>query len=702
MSFDVYVRGRGAALLNGVGSVLNRLAARTDTLIAVAVLVGVVLLIVPLPTEVLDFMVAISLTSSLLILIGATYAKSMLDYSTLPTVLLVTTLFRLSLEIAITRVVLLEAHAGEIVRSFGEIVAGGNLAVGLVIFSILTIVNFIVITKGSERVAEVSARFSLDAMPGKQMAIDAELRAGHISAEVATRRRSELARESQMHGAMDGAMKFVKGDAIASIVILVINLVGGIVIGTQLHGMSFGESARVFSILSIGEGLVALMPALLISVAAGILITLGDQSGRNDSGASTSSLVVAELFGSEKVLLVTGMVVLCIAVMPGLPALPFLPFGVLCIGVAVYRFVRTARASRQAALEQSQITHDEIYFSAAAPYRMEIAHDTSSGPLALRVEGEVRRLRNGIVTKGYMIPTIEMSRVIKSDRVGVRVMFFVNEVPFVDVVIEEGEHVTLAPPEQLAANNLTFALRRIVRGGREHKVIAPIDVERARASGIECVAAESMVARSIEEVVWMTCSAFINVREAQRIMNWALRANFDLYEEVKRLIPIQTLAQVIESLVDERVSLRNGFVILDTLCRWVGRERDVNGLVEQVRLALRYEICQQVAPESTLKVVLLSRATEDFMRASLRRSNSGTFLALSLEQVQRFIGHLQTLYVSHQTVSTPLALVVSEDLRPHVRRLLVEEFPSLPTLAFSELTGHVTVFPVGEIDVNPE
>lgn len=677
-------------------SLMNRLALRTDAIAAFAVLLGVMMLIAPLPAAVLDFMVAVSLAGAVLILIGATYARSMLDYSTLPTLLLITTMYRLSLEVAITRVVLLEAHAGDIVQTFGEIVAGGNLAVGIVIFAILTVVNFIVITKGSERVAEVGARFSLDAMPGRQMSIDAELRAGHISVQEATARRQQLSRESQMHGSMDGAMKFVKGDAIAGIVILLVNLIGGLVVGTQLHGMSLGEASRVYSVLSIGEGLVSQVPSLMISVAAGILITLGEQEN-TESAKATGSVIAREVFGAPGVVLAAGVIVSIIALVPGMPAAPFLPLGALFVGGALLRMRRARRERKESEAADKGRIRDEMYFLAAEPYRMRFVHSQEAGALASRIEASIRTMRNGIVEKGYILPPFDVETDVKAAHAGVQVEFSVNEVPFLSVRLAEGEYGANETVERLAASGVIAKPRPMVRGSSPVSVLDETGRRAAAEAGIETLPMPEMLCRAIEEIIWATSSSFISVHESQRMLNWAARNSPEMHEEARKNVPARTLAQVVQRLACERVAVRNAFTILDTLCRWAPKEREVELLVEQVRLALRYEICQQVAPNSRLNAVLLSPRTEALLRSARRTSSTGTYVALDATDSIAFIDAMRAQCVAHQTFSTALAVVTAEDLRPHVRRLLSDELPSVPVLSFAELTNHVTVTPVGEI-----
>ncbi|HVU53325.1 MAG TPA: FHIPEP family type III secretion protein, partial [Polyangia bacterium] len=311
------------------------LVRHADLLLAGVVVAIVAMMVVPLPTPLLDLLLSVNIAAAVTLLLVSLYVGEALKIATFPTLLLLTTLFRLALEISATRLILLRADAGEVIHAFGNFVVAGNLVVGAVIFVILTVVQFIVISKGAERVAEVAARFTLDAMPGKQMSIDAELRAGHIDAREARVRRAALARESQLFGAMDGAMKFVKGDAIAGIIVLAVNVVGGLVIGVLQRGMDVGAAARVYTVLTIGEGLVAQIPALLVSTAAGIIVTR--VASEDDGGASHLGREVArQVLAQPKALAIAAAMLALLAVVPGLPALPFLALGA-ALGTIAWR-----------------------------------------------------------------------------------------------------------------------------------------------------------------------------------------------------------------------------------------------------------------------------------------------------------------------------------------------------------------------------
>ncbi|MGH2948574.1 MAG: flagellar biosynthesis protein FlhA, partial [Solirubrobacteraceae bacterium] len=323
-------------------NLLKKAGRHSDLVAALAVVMVVAMMVIPLPAFLLDLLITLNISAALMIVVATMYVPRALDFSSFPSLLLLTTLFRLAINISVTRLILLEGDAGHVVTAFGEFVVGGNVVVGLVIFLILVVIQFVVITNGAGRVAEVGARFTLDAMPGKQMAIDADLNTGQITDEEARRRRSEIAREADFYGAMDGASKFVKGDAMAGILITGINLVGGIVVGVMQMGMPFGEAASHFSLLTVGDGLVAQIPALLISVATGIIVT------RSASDGDLGSDVAAQILDQRKAPLVAGVVIMAFGLVPGLPKVPFLIIGGLFFAVGWTLRKQPNRAEREA------------------------------------------------------------------------------------------------------------------------------------------------------------------------------------------------------------------------------------------------------------------------------------------------------------------------------------------------------------------
>src|SRR3954452_4741179 len=346
----VYVRGmrgRGNGGSDGIVSLLRAGDVRTlltrysDMALAGLVVAIVGMMIVPLPTPLLDLLISVNIATGVVLLLVAIYVSDALKIATFPTLLLLTTLFRLALEVSATRLILLRADAGEVIRAFGNFVVAGNLVVGAVVFLILTMIQFIVISKGSERVAEVAARFTLDAMPGKQMSIDAELRAGHIDHNEARRRRSALARESQLFGSMDGAMKFVKGDAIAGIVVLAVNIVGGLVIGVLQRGLDVATAAKTYTVLTIGEGLVSQIPALVISTAAGIIVT---RVASEEEGGHLGRDIGLQVMAQPKAIAIAAGLLLLLAVVPGLPGVPFVTLGIV-LGLIAWRLLRTPAAA---------------------------------------------------------------------------------------------------------------------------------------------------------------------------------------------------------------------------------------------------------------------------------------------------------------------------------------------------------------------
>jgi len=448
--------------LRVINGVLLKVAQRAEVMGAVVIMAIVFIFIVPLPTWLVDILIALNICISCLLIVLALYLPGPLAFSSFPSILLLTTMFRLALSIATTRLILLEQDAGDIVEAFGNFVVGGNLAVGLVIFMILTIVNFLVITKGSERVAEVAARFSLDAMPGKQMSIDSDLRAGLIDGEQARDKREQLSRESQLFGAMDGAMKFVKGDAIAGLIIVVINLLGGFSTGMFQHGMSAGDSMALYSVLTIGDGLIAQIPALLISLTAGMIITRVAPSGRNKGSNNMGAEIARQMTSEPKSWIIASVGMLAFAALPGMPTLVFILIS-LITGSVGYVLVRQRQKREQpeqagadAVAPQDNGEEDLRGFDPSRPYLLQFPAALHGSAQVAQVTHGIRQARNGLVTQiGLTLPPfeVEFAPALAEDEF----RFCVHEVPMIKATLGHRVAValdTLATEPEEAAKGL--------------------------------------------------------------------------------------------------------------------------------------------------------------------------------------------------------------------------------------------------------
>jgi type III secretion protein V len=637
-----------------------------DLGLAAFVVAIVAMMIVPLPTPLLDVLLSVNIAAAVTLLLVSLYVGEALKFATFPTLLLITTLFRLALEISATRLILLRADAGEVIRAFGDFVVAGNLVVGAVVFVILTIVQFIVISKGAERVAEVAARFTLDAMPGKQMAIDAELRAGHIDHAEARRRRAALARESQLFGAMDGAMKFVKGDAIAGIVVLGVNVVGGLVIGVLQRGMDAATAARTYTVLTIGEGLVAQIPALLVSTAAGIIVT---RVASEDEGAvgQLARDIGRQVLAQPKALAVTAGLLALLAVVPGLPAAPFLVLGA-ALGAVAWRLLRAPAAPEPA--EADVPAHGAAPRAAGGeaplpapvltPVAVEVGADLAAvlGPADPRAPGAfmaetVPRVRERLFAElGLALPPVRL----RPNAPGLAPAAFVirlNEVP-----LARGE-------------------------------LAPADVAGAAARlGDEVLA---LLRRYGHE--------FVGVQETQSLLDGLERTHPALVREVvPKLVSPVLLADVLRRLVEEGISLRNLRDVLGTLAEWAPHERDPVVLAEHVRAALRRTITfQHARGGGVLPAYMLDALIEDTIREAIHKTPTGSYLALE-PQLSRDIVAAVGRAVGPATGGGAV-LLTNAEIRRYVRRLVETEHPDLPVLSYQELAPEAEIRPLGRISL---
>jgi len=683
-------------------------AAKRAELVAAAVVIAIVfMLVLPLPIWLLDILIAINLCIAGLIVVVSMYMSGPTGFTTFPAVLLITTLFRLALEVATTRQILLNADAGHIVETFGNFVVGGNLVVGLVIFLILTVVQFIVITKGSERVSEVAARFSLDAMPGKQMSIDSDLRAGILTPDDAKRKRAELAKESQLHGAMDGAMKFVKGDSIAGIFIVVINLIGGIAIGILQRDMTAGDAAKLYSVLSIGDALIAQIPALLISLAAGMITTRVTSDMDHVDGEDKANIgqdIARELFNEPKALLTAGFIMLLFGLIPGMPTTVFLILAALLVtagGVGIFSPGATAKRNRETeeAENASPRVVDLTTFSATRIFIIRMNTNMRNTFGAESISNTVRIMRNGIIER-QGIPDLQPIDFEYGNSIPHgRIQFLMAEVPLVDTEIRLGWGATVETVDRL--RELGFeCLEDTLEGTRRRRVwVRTDDQEKLNQAGIAYQPWESVFASDVEVEMMRNCQMFVGVQEVLRFTRWADRRCPELGKEIARAVPLPRITEVLQRLARERVSLRNVRLLLETILEWAQKERDPDIVADYVRLAFKRQLCHEVARDGLIEVILLSPELEDQLRNAIRQTSQGTYLELDPETEQTILDRLSELMGAGGTPAFPPVLVTAADIRRALRKLIEEEFFSVPVFAFSELTQHARVQPVGMIEL---
>lgn len=671
-------------------------ASKRSEVAAAIIVIGIVFMfITPLPTGLVDVLIAVNICVSCLLIMLAMQLPRPLAFSTFPAVLLMTTLFRLALSIATTRLILLEQDAGHIVEAFGNFVVGGNLAVGLVIFLILTVVNFLVITKGSERVAEVGARFTLDAMPGKQMSIDSDLRANLINVEQARQRRADLGKESQLFGAMDGAMKFVNGDAIAGLIIVAINLIGGISIGVLQHGMSASDAMQLYSVLTIGDGLIAQIPALLISVTAGMIITRVPNE-ENDENASIGGDIAKQLGAQPKSLIIASFAMLGFAALPGMPSLVFVVLAVLVatLGAVLIR-QRRPRAEAVAAVvpPEQNGDYDIREFFPCRTFLMQF-HPDQNREQVVDLIRQVRQRRNQLVCQfGITLPSFDIEYVkhLAADEF----CFQVYEVPVLRATFTEK---MLAVERTLIAELPAGAVEgQAVRGEADLLWIPADDPLLLDADLAPNSSAQLIIGRMFRAM--QSCGPrFIGLQESKAILSWLEREQPELAQEMQRALPLSRFAAVLQRLASECVPLRAIRPIAEALVEHGQHEREVTALTEHVRVALKSLIFHQYCGPQGLLVWMLTPETEDVLRDSQRQTQTDTFFALSAEASEQMVDQLRAAFPLR--AREPAVLLVAHDLRSSLRTLLQDEFHHVPVMSFAELHSDAQVKVLGRLDLD--
>ncbi|HBY58834.1 MAG TPA: EscV/YscV/HrcV family type III secretion system export apparatus protein, partial [Solibacterales bacterium] len=582
-----------ADVLNGrIASVLTRGA---DLLLVGAVAAMVGLMIVPLPTWLLDLFLSVNITAALVILMVSIYIPNAVQIASYPTLLLITTLYRLSLDISATRLILLQADAGEVVESFGQFVVQGNFVVGAVIFLIITLVQFIVITKGAERVAEVSARFTLDAIPGKQMSIDADMRSGTITFEQARKRRDELSRESQFYGAMDGAMKFVKGDAIAGIVITLINIIAGLIIGVAMNGMAAGEAAQIYTVLTIGSGLVSQIPALLISISAGMVVTrVAAEAGQE---GNLGSQVVGQLIAQPKAIAVAAGLMLVLALIPGLPKIPFFVLAAAIGGIA-WALLRPktgkqAEIDAAAAAEAPPVDMPQVLATVPVVLRAgpALAPVVSQGSERGRKFLEsMNLLRESLyIELGVLYPPVQVATDPNAPAESFEI--WLNEVPAVRAEVKT-EHVLVAEP---APSLSLFGLQGDPvphpLTGRPATWIRKEQAELASKAGFAVADPGDVLLQHLAGFLRRSGHELIGLQEVHSMVERLKQIYPALVEQVvPKPVSLPLLTDILKRLAQEMVSIRDLKAILESLGDWARAEEDPAALVERVRADLRRRI----------------------------------------------------------------------------------------------------------------
>ena len=685
----------------GKGSFIQKYS---DVLIAVAIVIIVVMMIIPLPTLLLDLLICLNITIALLVVMSVIYNKEALDLSIFPSLLLVTTLFRLALNISSPRLILLDGYAGEVITAFGNFVVGGNPVVGFIVFIILVGINFIVITKGSERVAEVSARFTLDAMPGKQMAIDADLNQGAITDAQAKVRREKIQHEADFFGAMDGASKFVKGDAIAAIVIMLINISGGFVIGMLQRNLSALQALQQYTLLTVGEGLVSQIPALLISTATGLIVTRAGAEG--NLGAD----MVSQLFRNDRIFFILSGVLAFFAIVPGLPGIPFSVLAVLCFFIGRALKQSTAATAAQEAKTEKSVQQQQkkkatspeniVSLLQVDPMELEIGYsliplvDTGQGGDLLDRIVMIRR--QCALELGLVVPTIRIR-----DNIQIKPNAYIIKLKGVEIA--KGE---LMLDHYLAMNSGTVFEE--VPGiettepafGLPALWIPESEREQAELNGYTVVDAVSVLATHLTEVIKSHAAEILGRQEAQNLVDNLKKTNKTLVEEVvPDLLTVGEVQKVLQNLLAERISIRDMETIFEVLSDYARATKDTEILTEYVRHAMARQITQANVQNGQLPCVTLDPALENRIAGGVQRTDRGSYISLDPDSMKKLIESLNTELQKLTNMGYQSIVLTSPAVRLYFRKLVERSVPGIIVLSQAEIEQSVEIQILGVVKI---
>lgn len=685
--------------MNTLESTLNKITKHSDMFVVIAIIGIVIMMIVPLHTGLLSVLLVFNISFALVVLLVAMHTHQPLQFSIFPSLLLLTTLLRLSLNISTTRLILLQADAGAVVEQFGNFVVGGNPVVGFVVFLILVIIQFIVITKGAERVSEVAARFTLDAMPGKQMSIDADLNAGLISDEDARQRRKDIQKEADFYGSMDGASKFVKGDAIAGLVITIINIVAGLIIGVMQHNMEATEAMYRFTLLTVGDGLVTQIPALLISTATGIIVT------RAASDANLGQDLVNQLFSAAKPLLIVAVVLLGLGLVPGLPMFPFFVLAAL-IGFIGYNIHKSSL--KEEVVEEDETHEEEVEESRKPenvknllhidPIELELGYgliplvDTEQGGDLLDRVVMIRR--QFAMEMGLLVPPIRMR-----DNMQLRPEAYVVKIKGVEIA--SGELLTnhyLAMGSGLEGEVIDGIDTIEPAFGLPAKWITEEKREEAEMNGFTVVDPPSVLATHLTEIIRSNGFELLSREDVQSLIDHVKETNPTVVNElIPDIMTVGEIQKILANLLREKVSIRDMVTILETLADYGTRTKDLDILTEYSRQALARQIINPYIVDNSLHVITFSPEIEQELKESLQQTEQGNYLAINPMKSQEIMEKLETLV--EQAVShgyTPIA-VCQPIVRFHFKRLTERAMPNLVVLSYNELELNIEVHSIGTV-----
>lgn len=672
---------------------LSRLQSMPAVGAPIMVLATLAMVVLPMPPLLLDMAFSFNIALALVVLLVTVYTRRPLDFAAFPTVLLIATLLRLALNVASTRVVLLYGHegsdaAGQVIDAFGSVVIGGNYAVGLVVFLILMIINFMVVTKGAGRISEVSARFTLDALPGKQMAIDADLNAGLIDQEQARTRRSEVTKEADFYGSMDGASKFVKGDAIAGILILCINIVGGLVIGMGQHGLGFGEAIEIYSLLTIGDGLVAQIPSLLLSIGAAMMVT------RQNTDEDMGQQLVFQMFNNPQALIITGVILFVMGIVPGMPHIPFLLLAALIGGIAYWRIRKeqqaaTAEADAPSTDLATQPAQKELSWDDVQPvdviglevgYRLiPMVDKEQGGELLERVKGVRKKLSQDF---GFLIPPVHIRDNLELPPNTYRLSLMgvacgeANIHPNMELAINPGQVFGTIDGE--ATTDPAFGLEAvwIMESQREH----------AQALGYTVVDSATVLATHLSQILTNNASQLLGHEEVQNLLEMLGQTAPKLVEAfVPEQLSLGVVVKVLQNLLHEGIPIRDIRTIVQTLSEYATKSQDPDILTAAVRIGLKRLICQEInGIEPELPVITLAPELEQILHKTMQ-SAGGESSGIEPGLAERLQSSLTEATQQQELKGEPAVLLTSGVLRSTLAKFVKNTIPSLRVLSYQEV-----------------
>ncbi|MDI6604128.1 MAG: flagellar biosynthesis protein FlhA [Thermoanaerobacteraceae bacterium] len=668
----------------------------SDSLAAIFVVCIILIIIIPVPTEIMDFLLILNITLSIIILLTTMYIKDPMEFSIFPSILLVTTLLRLSLNISSTRLILSKAFAGQVIQAFGSFVIGGNPIVGLLVFIIIAIVQFIVITKGAERVSEVSARFTLDAMPGKQMSIDADLNAGIITDKEATNRRRKIQEEAKFYGSMDGASKFVKGDAIACIIIMVINILAGLVIGITMKGMDITQAVNTYTILTVGDGLVSQIPALLISTATGIIVT------RSVSESNIGTEILKQLFREPQILKITAVLLFIMAFIPMLPAIPLLLIGSLFgyLGYINDKKIIPEEDEKTENIKELEEIRDpkKVYdLLQVDPIELEFGYELipfASNELLDRI---VMIRRQIALDLGIVVPMVRLRD---------------------NIQLKPDEYVIKIRGTEVGRGKVYINRYLCMQAGDKNDSIKGIpdkepafgfpalwieEIEKSKAEALGCTVVDvpSVISTHLTNIIKKHSYELIGRQEVQGLLDNIKTTNPALVEEiVPKLLSLGEIEKVLSNLLREELSIRDMVTILETLADYVPTTRDTDILTEYVRQALSRTISNKYAVNGKIKVITLEPSIEQSIQSAINQTEHGTYLTLEPDLMQKIIRAVNDTVRKIMLQGDQPIILTAPVIRFYFKKLVEQISRDIVVLSYNELLPNIEILSIGMVKLN--